>query len=134
MTRQELRLLVLAVAVAVPIAILGVAVALAPETTDFRCFWTGSAFLLSGEDPYLLDPWTRATSSLAIDAFGRLNGGNCFGTYPYPLTTAVAMLPLGALPLGVAAVIWEALIFGGAVAGIATLSQAAALPRSRGLM
>lgn len=127
-------MLVLAVAVTVPIAILGVAVALAPETTDFRCFWTGSAFLLSGEDPYLLDPWTRATSSLAIDAFGRLNGGNCFGTYPYPLTTAVAMLPLGALPLGIAAVIWEVLIFGGAVAGTAMLAQAAALPRSRGLM
>lgn len=134
MSRQELRLLVLAVAVTVPIAILGVAVALAPETTDFRCFWTGSVFVLSGQDPYNLDEWTRATSSLAMDAFGRLNGGNCFGTYPYPLTTAVALLPLGVLPLGVAAVIWEILIFAGAVAGIALLAQAASLPRSRGLM
>src|SRR4030081_815588 len=117
MSRQELRLLILAVAVTVPIAVLGVAVALAPETTDFRCFWTGSNFLLTGQDPSDLGEWTRATSSLAMDAFGRLNGGNCFGTYPYPLTTAVAMLPLGALPLGLAAVIWEILIFAGAVIG-----------------
>ena len=134
MTRQELRLLVLSGAVAVPVAILGVGVALAPETTDFRCLWTGAAFLLDGRDPYDLAVWTAATASLAIDVFGRLNGGNCFGTYPYPLTTAVAMLPLGALPLGVAAVIWELLIFVGAVAGTALLARAAALSRSLGLM
>ncbi|MGH2491861.1 MAG: hypothetical protein ACRDF9_10155 [Candidatus Limnocylindria bacterium] len=134
MSRQELRLLVLAAAVSIPVAILGVAVALAPETTDFRCFWTGSAFLLTGQDPYDLEVWTRATSSLAIDAFGRLNGGNCFGTYPYPLTTAVAMLPFGVLPLGIAAVIWEILIFAGAVAGVALLAQAAGLSRRFGLM
>ena len=134
MSRQELRLLILAVAVTVPLAILGVAAALTPETTDFRCVWTGSVFVLEGRDPYDLADWTRATYSVGVDAFGRTRESNCFGTFSYPLTTAVAMVPLGALPLGVAAVIWEILIFAGAVIGAALLAQAAALSRAHSLM
>lgn len=134
MSRQEIRLLVLAAAVATPVAILGVAAATTPETTDFRCFWTGAAFVLSGRDPYDLGEWTRATYSVGLDAFGRIRASNCFGTYPYPLTTAIAMLPLGILPLGIAAVIWELLIFAGAVVGAALLARAAALSRSLGVM
>src|SRR6266540_945732 len=117
MSRQELRLLVLAIAVSVPVAILGVAAALTPETTDFRCFWTGANFVATGRDPYDLAEWTRAVYSVGIDAFGRMRESNCFGSYPYPLTTAVAMLPLGVLPLTVAAPIWELLVFVAAVAG-----------------
>ena len=119
---------------AVPLAILGVAAALTPETTDFRCFWTGASLLLTGQDPYDLAKWTPAVFSVGVDAFGRMRESNCFGTYPYPLTTAVAMLPFGMLPLSVAAPIWEVLIFVGAVAGAALLAQAAALSRAHALV
>jgi hypothetical protein len=134
MSRQEIRLLILAAFVAVPLAILGVAAASTPETTDFRCFWTGANFVATGRDPYDLAEWTRATYSVGLDAFGRLRESNCFGTYPYPLTTAVAMLPFGVLPLGVAAVIWEILVFVTAIVGAALLARAAALSRSLGLV
>jgi hypothetical protein len=134
MSRQEIRLLILAAIVAVPVAILGVAAATTPDTTDFRCFWTGAAFVATGRDPYDLAEWTRATYSVGLDAFGRLRESNCFGTYPYPLTTAVAMLPFGVLPLGIAAVIWEISVFVTAVVGAALLARAAALSRSLGLM
>lgn len=126
-------MLLLAGAVAVPVAILGVAAAATPETTDFRCFWTGASFVATGRDPYDLADWTRATYSVGLDAFGRIRESNCFGTYPYPLTTAVAMLPFGMLPLSVAAPIWEVLIFAAAIAGTALLARAAALSRSIGL-
>jgi hypothetical protein len=133
MLRQEIRLLVLAAAVAAPVAILGVAAATTPETTDFRCFWTGASFVANGQNPYDITEWTRATYSVGLDAFGRVRESNCFGTYPYPLTTAVAMLPFGMLPLNVAAAIWEILIFAAAIAGTALLAKAAALSRVIGL-
>jgi len=133
MSDQERRFLVLAAALLVPLAILGVGAAVTPETTDFRCLWTGAAFVVSGRDPYDLADWTRATYSVGLDVFGRMRESNCFGSYPYPLTTAIAMVPLGALPLEVAAVIWELLLFAGAVVGAALLAHAAALSRSLGL-
>jgi len=133
MSGQERRLLVLAAALLVPLVILGVGAAVTPETTDFRCLWTGASFVVTGRDPYDLADWTRATYSIGIDVFGRTRESNCFGSYPYPLTTAIAMVPLGALPLQIAAVIWEVLLFGGAVIGAALLAQAAALSRSLGL-
>ncbi|MDP9274895.1 MAG: DUF2029 domain-containing protein [Chloroflexota bacterium] len=133
MPAQERRLLILAVAILVPLAILGVRVAVTPETTDFRCLWTGAAFVLSGRDPYDLADWTRATYSVGLDAFGRTRESNCFGSYPYPFTTAIAMVPLGILPLGVAAVIWEVLLFVGAVIGAWLLARAAGLSRVLGL-
>jgi hypothetical protein len=133
MSGQERRSLVLAAALLVPLAILGVRAAVTPETTDFRCLWTGAAFVLSGRDPYDLADWTRATYSVGLDAFGRVRESNCFGSYPYPLTTAIAMVPLGALPLEIAAVIWEILLFAGAVVGAALLAQAAGISRSLGL-
>jgi hypothetical protein len=133
MSGQERRLLVLAAALLVPLAILGVRAAVTPETTDFRCLWTGASFVLSGRDPYDLADWTRATYSVGVDAFGRIRESNCFGSYPYPLTTAIAMVPLGALPIEVAAVVWQVLLFAGAVVGAGLLAQAAALSRSLGL-
>jgi glycosyl transferase family 87 len=130
---QERRLLVLAAALLVPLAILGVRAAITPETTDFRCLWTGASFVLTGRDPYDLVDWTRATYSVGLDAFGRTRESNCFGSYPYPLTTAIAMVPFGLLPLEIAAMIWELLIFAAAVVGAALLARAAGLPRSLGL-
>ena len=132
-SRHEIRLLVLAVAVLVPVGFLGIRAALTPETTDFRCFWTGAAFVLNGQDPYDVAEWTRATSGVTADVFGQVRQSNCPGRYGYPLTTAIAMLPFGALPLALAAAIWEFVLFAGAVAGAALLAHAARLSRSLGV-
>jgi hypothetical protein len=134
MRREEWRLLLLAAVVSVPVAILAVGAAITPETTDFRCFWTGAAFVATGRDPYDVTEWTRATSGVALDLFGRIRPSNCPGSYAYPLTTAIAMLPLGLLPLGIAAAIWELMIFATALAGTTLLARAAGLSRNLSLV
>lgn len=116
-----------------PWAILGVIAAVTPQTTDFFCFWTGSRLVLEGHDPYSQTVWESATAGVSTDALGRFRQGNCAVRYAYPLTTAVAMLPLGALPLGVAAAIWELAIFIGAGVGLTLIAKAARLDRADGL-
>jgi hypothetical protein len=116
-----------------PWAILAVIAAVTPQTTDFFCFWTGSRLVLEGRDPYSQTVWESATAGVSVDALGRFRTGNCAVRYAYPLTTAVAMLPLGALPLGVAAALWELAIFIGAGVGLMLIAKAALLGRADSL-
>jgi hypothetical protein len=128
------RLLSYAIAlVLTPLAILAMIAAVTPQTTDFFCFWTGSRLVLEGRDPYSQTVWESATAGVSFDALGRFRAGNCAVRYAYPLTTAVAMLPLGALPLGVAAAIWELVIFISSGLGLMLLAKAARLDRTDGL-
>lgn len=118
--------------VLVPMAIVGVFAAITPETTDFLCFRAGPQLLLEGRDPYAQADWNAVTEGEWVDALGRLRPSNCSDrfAYPYPLTTAVAMLPLGALPLAVGAALWEIAIFVSAGIGLVLIARAAALDRA----
>lgn len=120
--------------VLVPLGLIGTIAAVTPETTDFGCHWIGPRLLLEGRDPYSRADWAEATSGVSRDALGRLRTGNCGLSYGYPLTTAIALLPLAALPLQLAAVIWELGIFIGAGVGVALLAKAAGLTRRRALV
>lgn len=106
-----------------------------PETTDFVCFWAGPHLILEGRDPYAQAEWNAVTGGQWVDALGRFRTGNCSDrfAYPYPLTTAVAMLPLGAIPLDPAAVLWELTLFITAGIGLGLLARAAALDRAHAL-
>lgn len=121
--------------VLVPMTIVGVLAATTPETTDFLCFWAGPRLILDGRDPYAQDDWNAVTAGRWVDVLGRLRASNCSSelAYPYPLTTAVAMLPMGALPVRVAAPFWEITIFISAGSGLLLLARAAALDRLRSL-
>lgn len=121
--------------VLVPMMIVGVLAATTPETTDFLCFWAGPHLVLEGRDPYAQADWNAATAGEWVDALGRLRPSNCSVrfAYPYPLTTALAMLPMGALPLNFAAALWELAIFITAGIGLRLLARAAALDRARTL-
>jgi hypothetical protein len=129
--RYERGLTFLLALVLAPIAILGVLAATTPETTDFSCFWAGPHLVLEGRDPYAQADWNAVTAGRWVDALGRFRPGNCSEAfaYPYPLTTALAMLPLGALPLGIAAALWEIALFISAGVGVMLLARAAALDR-----
>lgn len=116
--------------IVVPLLVLCVAVALAPHTSDFMCFWTGARFVLDGRDPYDTVAWTQAMSGRYVDAFGIVRGTFCPGRYGYPLTTAVAFLPLAALPLEVAAPIWQFLLVTGAAMGTVLIWRALEGPRA----
>jgi hypothetical protein len=115
--------------------IVGVLAATTPETTDYLCFWAGPHLILTGGDPYAQADWNRVTAGEWVDALGRFRTSNCSDrfAYPYPLTTAVAMLPFGALPMRVGAPLWELTIFISAGVGLLLLARAAELDRARTL-
>ncbi len=95
-----------------------------PRLTDFFCFWTAARLVISGEDPYDPSLWSEATAGTFIDQRGRERSAPCPGRSGYPLTTSVALAPLGALPLAPAAMLWQALLIGGALGGVVLIWRA----------
>ena len=122
------------VATAMPIVAFSVAQALAPQTTDFMCFWSGGALVLRGQDPYDPGVWSVAVDGLFPNWLGLPRRPPCPGSYGYPLWTAIATVPLGILPLAVAAFVWMLLLIGGIAAGILLLARSAGLPPGRTLL
>jgi len=97
-----------------------------PRLTDFFCFWTAARLVIAGEDPYDESVWGAATSGTIVDRSGRERTPPCPGRSGYPLTTSVALAPLGALPLAPAAVLWQALLIAGTLAGAVLIWRALA--------
>ena len=115
------------VVTAVPVVAFSVALALAPQPTDFMCFWSGAELLSRGQDPYDPQTWSAAVDGLFPNWLGLLRRPPCPGSYGYPLWTALATLPLGILPLRVAAFVWMLLLVGGIAAGLVLLARSARL-------
>jgi hypothetical protein len=88
-------------------------------TSDFSYIWAGGRALSEGLDPYAPEEW-----SPAVARYGVQPGVEPF--YVYPPWTALALVPLGVLPLDLAAWIWA--IGGAAVAilGLRDLLRAVA--------
>lgn len=127
-SRRSIRArLVLLIVLLVPLVALGVGVAMTPRATDFNCFWSGARIVLDGGDPYDPATWAAATSANVVDVFGTRRESHCPIGYGYPLTTAIALIPLGALPIGIAIVIWQAAFILGLGVGLALLARAARL-------
>lgn len=122
------------VATSVPISAFAIALALAPEPTDFMCFWSGAGLVAGGGDPYDPSTWSAALDGLFPNWLGQPRRPPCPGSYAYPLTTAVATLPLGVLPLRLAAVLWMVLLVGGIAAGILLLARGSGLEPRRTLL
>ena len=87
------------------------------QATDFFCLYHGARSLAVGHDPYDETWWKEVTGGLYPDPGGRLVPSSCPGRYGYPLWTAVVMVPIGALPIELAASVWMAISFGAAFAG-----------------
>jgi hypothetical protein len=113
------RLSVLAVPalLALAAAVASIEIVREPRLTDFFCFWTAARLVIAGEDPYDTNVWSEATGGTIIDRSGRARSAPCPGRSGYPLTTIVVLAPFGALPLGPAAALWQALLIGGALCG-----------------
>jgi hypothetical protein len=97
-----------------------------PRLTDFFCFWTAARLVIGGEDPYDERVWAEATAGTIVDRSGRERSAPCPGRSGYPLTTSVALAPLGALPIAPAAVLWQALLIAGALCGAVLIWRALA--------
>jgi hypothetical protein len=130
----RLGLFIAVVATALPIVAFSVALALAPEPTDFMCFWSGAALVARGQDPYDQTTWSAAVDGLFSNWLGVQRRPPCPGSYAYPLWTAIATVPLGILPLRVAALVWLLLLVGGLAAGIVLLARSAGLARPRTIL
>ncbi len=87
------------------------------QTSDFFCLYHGARSLVLGHDPYDEVWWHSVTGGLYPNPLGGVAPSSCPGRYGYPLWTAVAMLPIGALPLEPAAIMWESLSIAAALAG-----------------
>jgi hypothetical protein len=87
------------------------------QTADFFCLYHGARSLALGHDPYNSAWWQSVTGGLFPDPWRGVGTSSCVTSYAYPLWTAVAMLPLGVLPLELAASLWLALSIGAAVFG-----------------
>lgn len=72
-----------------------------------------------GLDPYDERVWRPAVSVPLPSVYGGSALPPCPGRYGYPLWTAVALVPLGVLPIEVAATAWLTLSLGAVVAGLA---------------
>lgn len=80
---------------------------------DFSRIWAGPRAVILGHDPY--DPVTWPATAQAL---GTLAPDTEIPVYPYPLWVVLVLLPLGLLPLPVAALLW---LIASLTAGIAGL-------------
>lgn len=117
--RQSVALLrslpILVVVVAASIAA-GHAAAI-PQVTDFHCFWTGARMVLDGTDPYDPIRWATAIGGPFSDGSGSVRVAPCPGAFGYPLSTAIAFVPLAVLPETVAAGVWAIVLVTSATIG-----------------
>lgn len=102
------------------------------QSSDFFCLYQGSRSLVVGQDPYDELWWHSVTGGvypLPTFAHGAMGSSSCPGRYGYPLWTAVALLPLGLVPLEVAAALWASLGIGATLFGLAATWRAVRGPR-----
>ena len=71
--------------------------------SDFFQFWAAPRLILEGADPYDPADWAGLYARETTAPVATLS---VTGRYVYPLWVALLLLPLGALPLGVAAAGW----------------------------
>jgi hypothetical protein len=91
------------------------------RTTDFYCLYEGSRSLVQGHDPYDEAWWATAVAGVFPNPtfIGGDGSPGCPGRYGYPLWTAVALLPIGLLPVEIAAITWATLSIAATVFGMA---------------
>ena len=101
------------------------------QTADFFCLWIGGRFVLARDNPYDQEAWRGATAGLYPDPRGVQLPASCPGEFAYPYWTAIALAPLGALPIELAATLWMALNIGATI-GATLLAWRVANGRERG--
>ncbi len=87
-------------------------------THDFHALYSGSNLLARGFDPYDEVRWCSETKGLSPEVTNQAGQPLCFVRYAYPLWTAVLLLPLGMMPLELAASLWLALSIAASLAGM----------------
>ena len=95
------------------------------QTSDFYCLYQGARTIAAGKDPYDETVWRDATAGTFPSVYGGTAAPPCPGRYGYPLWTAVALIPIGVMPIELASTAWLTLSIGAAVLGMALAWRAA---------
>jgi hypothetical protein len=104
------RRIALVVVASLALGVLGASAAGWYRTHDFYAIYSGPRMVVRGMDPYDEHQWCAFTENTTPEAFDRSRDiAVCFVRYAYPMWTAVLLVPLGILPLPVAASLWLAL-------------------------
>src|SRR5439155_1080707 len=98
-------------------AILGTAAARAYPTTDVFCFVTAARLVAEGKDPYETMVWTAATAGEFADYRGSLRPSSCLDHFAYPLSTAIALIPLSWIDPGWVPFVWQIVLFAASAVG-----------------
>ena len=100
---------------------------------DPHYYFLGARILAQGGDPYDVATWDAAVRASFAEHGAAVTPPWPF-EFRYPLWTAVAFLPLAALPLRVATALWQVLLITATVAGAVLVLRAAGAPaRARAL-
>lgn|GEM_PF-2169439 len=94
---------------------------------DPHYFWLGARILAQGGDPYDAATWDAAVRA-SFAQFGAALPPPWPAEFRYPLWTAIAVLPLAALPLQAAVAVWQLLLIFGTVAGATFALRASRIP------
>ena len=105
-------------------AILGTAAARAYPTTDVFCFVTAARLVAEGKDPYETMVWTAATAGEFADYRGSLRPSSCLDHFAYPLSTAIALIPLSWIDPGWVPFVWQIVLFAASAVGVTALAGA----------
>jgi hypothetical protein len=69
------------------------------STSDFSGVWAGARAIVVGSDPYDPNSWIRTAAELGTKPPDTI-------VYAYPPWVAIALIPLGILPLPIASAVW----------------------------
>jgi len=94
---------------------------------DPHYYWLGARIIAQGGDPYDVATWDAAVRA-SFAQFGAALPPPWPAEFRYPLWTAVAFLPLAALPLQAATAVWQLLLLAATVAGATLALRAAGAP------
>jgi hypothetical protein len=94
---------------------------------DPHYFWLGARILAQGGDPYDAATWDGAVRA-SFAQFGAALPPPWPAEFRYPLWTAIAVLPLAALPLQAAVAVWQLLLIAGTVVGATLALRAGGAP------
>jgi hypothetical protein len=94
---------------------------------DPHYFWLGARILTQGGDPYDAATWDAAVRA-SFAQYGAALPPPWPAEFRYPLWTAIAVLPLAALPLQAATAVWQVLLISGTVAGATLALRASGSP------
>ena len=93
---------------------------------DFRAFYCAARVASHGADPYQNEPLRTCEAGVLAKSFLKKNPGVTIPA-PLPAYAIAVVVPLAALPFGIAAALWAAILLAAWIAAVIALARAAGI-------